>query len=299
LPSSWNRRVPEAVHVTAPASSANLGPGFDALAVALEFRNEVEVARKGDGPPVVHAVGEGEGEAPAGRDNLFVRAFEAAGGDSRGLDVWMKNRIPFARGLGSSAATIAAGLVAARAMGAADGPGDLLEVATALEGHPDNVAAALNGGLTLAWMSTEGPRAIGFGRPEVTFVVVIPDQRLSTEAARAALPEQVPHADAVHNAARMGLLVAALGSGDGGLLAEALDDRLHEPYRASLVPLLGAVREQLGGLPAYGATLSGAGPSVLVWCEPGSELQVARGLDRLPDCAARVAAVADHGATAR
>jgi homoserine kinase len=290
--------VPEAVHVTAPASSANLGPGFDALAVALELRNEVEVVRKGDGPPVVHAVGEGEGEAPTGADNLFVRAFEAAGGDSRGLDVWMRNRIPFARGLGSSAATIAAGLVAARAMGA-DGPGDLLAVATALEGHPDNVAAALNGGLTLAWASADGPRAIGFGTPQVTFVVVIPEQRLSTEAARAALPETVPHADAVHNAARMGLLVAALGSGDGGLLAEALDDRLHEPYRAPLVPLLGAVRERLGSLPAYGATLSGAGPSVLVWCEPGSELQVARALDRLPDCAARVATVAGHGATAR
>jgi homoserine kinase len=297
LRSSWNRRVPETVRLTTPASSANLGPGFDALAVALELRNELEVRRKGDGPPMVHAVGEGEGEAPSGRDNLFVRAFEAAGGDSSGLDVWMKNRIPFARGLGSSAATIAAGLVAARTMGA-QGPDDLLAVATELEGHPDNVAAALNGGLTLAWTSAEGPRAIGFGTPDVGFVVVIPPQRLSTEAARAALPDTVPHADAVHNAARMGLLVAALSAGDGSLLTEALDDRLHEPYRAPLVPLLAAVREQLGGLPAYGATLSGAGPSVLVWCEPGSELQVARVLDRLPDCEARVAAVAGHGVIA-
>ena len=290
--------MPESVRVTAPASSANLGPGFDALAVALELRNEVEVVRKGDGPPVVRAVGEGEGEAPSGRDNLFVRAFEAAGGDSRGLDIWMNNRIPFARGLGSSAATIAAGLAAARAMGA-EGADDLLGLATELEGHPDNVAAALNGGLTLAWTSAEGPRAIGFGAPEVGFVVVIAEQRLSTEAARAALPATVPHADAVHNAARMGLLVAALASGDGGLLSDALDDRLHEPYRAPLVPLLGAVREQLADLPTYGATLSGAGPSVLVWCEPGSELQVARTLDRLSECTARVAAVAEHGATAR
>ena len=133
----------------------------------------------------------------------------------------------------------------------------------------------------------------------MAFVVVIAEQRLSTEAARAALPATVPHADAVHNAARMGLLVAALAAGDGGLLTEALDDRLHEPYRAPLVPLLGAVREQLAELPAYGATLSGAGPSVLVWCEPGSELQVARTLDRLSECTARVAAVAEHGATAR
>jgi homoserine kinase len=286
--------VPETIRVTAPASSANLGPGFDALAVALELRNDIEVRRRGEGPAVVHAVGEGEGEAPSGPENLFVRAFEAAGGDSRGLDVWMKNRIPFARGLGSSAATIAAGLVAAQAMGAA-GPGDLLAVATELEGHPDNVAAALNGGLTLAWTSTEGPRAIGFGTPAVGFVVVVPQERLSTEAARAALPATVPHADAVHNAARMGLLVAALGAGDGSLLSEALDDRLHEPYRAPMVPLLAAVREQLAGLPAYGGTLSGAGPSVLVWCEPGSELQVARALDRLAGCEARVAAIADHG----
>src|SRR5262249_26246069 len=154
-----------------------------------------------------------------GRDNLFVRAFEAAGGDSTGLDVWMKNRIPFARGLGSSAATIAAGLVAARAMGV-QGSDDLLTLATQLEGHPDNVAAALNGGLTLAWMSAEGPRAIGFGTPNVAFVVVIASQRLSTEAARAALPDTVPHADAVHNAARMGMLVAAVGAGDGNLLRE-------------------------------------------------------------------------------
>ena len=289
--------MPESIRVSAPASSANLGPGFDALAVALELRNEVEVLRKGDGPPVVHAVGEGEGEAPTGRDNLFVRAFEAGGGDSTGLDIWMKNRVPFARGLGSSAATIAAGLVAARAMGA-DGPPDLLAVATELEGHPDNVAAALNGGLTLAWTSSEGPRAIGFGVPAVGFVVVVPEQRLSTEAARAALPATVPHADAVHNAARMGLLVAALGAGDESLLADALDDRLHEPYRAPLVPLLGEVRERIGGLPAYGATLSGAGPAVLVWCPPGSDLQVARALDGLSGCAARVAKVADHGAVA-
>ncbi|MFL6040911.1 MAG: homoserine kinase [Gaiellales bacterium] len=288
--------MPDRLVVTAPASSANLGPGFDCMAIALDLRNRVELRRQGDAQVVVESEGEGAGEAPGGPDNLFVRAFEAAGADSRGLTVRMTNRIPFARGLGSSAATIAAGLVAGRAWAGA-GEDDLLSLATALEGHPDNVAAALNGGVTLAWTTDGVPAAVGLGDPGFELVAVVPSQQLSTAAARAALPASVPHADAVHTAARAALLVAALGSGDGDLLAQALDDRLHEPYRAPLAPLLGAVRERLPALPgALGATLSGAGPAVLVWCRPEAGAGVADLLFGLDGAAALPLAVAESGA---
>jgi homoserine kinase len=212
--------MPDRLVVTAPASSANLGPGFDCMAIALDLRNRVELRRQGDAQVVVESEGEGAGEAPGGPDNLFVRAFEAAGADSRGLTVRMTNRIPFARGLGSSAATIAAGLVAGRAWAGA-GEEDLLSLATALEGHPDNVAAALNGGVTLAWSTDGVPAAVGLGDPGFELVAVVPSQQLSTAAARAALPASVPHADAVHTAARAALLVAALGYFFSGWLRTA------------------------------------------------------------------------------
>ncbi len=284
----------DALRVTAPASSANLGPGFDSMALALDIRNEVVIAPADGIAPQVEVTGEGADEAPSGRDNLFLRAFVAGGGDPAGLRFRMRNAIPFARGLGSSAATIVAGLAAADAW--REHPHrDLLGLAAELEGHPDNVAAALNGGLTLAWTSPEGPAAIGFGAPEADFVVVVPEARLSTAAARAALPDVVPHADAVHTATRAALLVAALGTGDSDLLRGALDDRLHEPYRAPLAPLLAEVREQLAATrSAYGVTLSGAGPSVLVWCEPGEGDAVAAALD-VRDAAVRPVAVAETG----
>jgi homoserine kinase len=284
----------DALRVTAPASSANLGPGFDCMALALDLRNEVVIEPADGVPPQVEVTGEGAEEAPAGRDNLFLRAFVAAGGDPAGLRFRMRNRVPFARGLGSSAATIVAGLAAADAW--SEHPRrDLLGLAAELEGHPDNVAAALNGGMTLAWTGPHGPSAIGFGAPEASFVVVVPEQRLSTAAARAALPAEVPHADAVYTATRAALLVAAVGASDPDLLRDALDDRLHEPYRAPMAPLLAAVRERLAGDGAvYGATLSGAGPSVLVWCEPEEAERVAGSID-LPGAAAWPIAVADHG----
>jgi len=164
--------VPDQLTVAAPASSANLGPGFDCLAVALELRNDVVLTARDDDRLVVTVEGEGANEASTGPDNLFLRAFAAAGGNPIGLDVHMLNTVPFARGLGSSAATIAAGLTAGAAWSGADGL-DLLAMATVLEGHPDNVAAALNGGLTLAWQGDGGPRAVGFEPPPVGFVAVI------------------------------------------------------------------------------------------------------------------------------
>jgi homoserine kinase len=287
--------VPESLRVSAPASSANLGPGFDCLALALELRNEVEI-RRGSGRPLVTISGEGAKQAPTGADNLFLRAFAHGGADATALEFTMLNRVPFARGLGSSAATIAAGLVAAQAWVGSEEI-DLLSLAAELEGHPDNVAAALNGGLTLAWSNQDGVSAIGFGEPDVAFVAMVPDERLSTREARAALPDSVPHSDAVHTAARAALLVAAIGSGDCELLRDALDDRLHEPYRASLVPLLGAVRSAVEGRDeVYGVTISGAGPSVLVWCEPESEQRVSDLLERLGGATPTVLAAAREGA---
>jgi homoserine kinase len=269
--------VPDRMHVSAPASAANLGPGFDCLAVALELRNEVTIG-PGDGDGVeVTVEGEGVRAASRGRDNLFVRAFSSAGADPSGLRFEMRNRIPFYRGLGSSAATISAGVVAGLAWAGRDT--DPLPGAVRLEGHPDNVAAALLGGLTLAWARDDGPSAVRLtAECPVEFVVAVPEDELPTKLAREALPEAIAHADAAYTTARAALLVAALESGRPALLADALDDRLHEPYRAPFVPLLGAVRDRLGGLPAYGATISGAGPSVLVWCERGAAAAVAGSL---------------------
>jgi homoserine kinase len=285
--------VPERMHVSAPASAANLGPGFDCLAVALELRNEVAI-RPGSGVGVeVTVEGEGRRSASRGRDNLFVRAFSAAGGDPSGLRFEMRNRIPFYRGLGSSAATISAGIAAGLAW--TGGDADPLPGAVRLEGHPDNVAAALLGGLTLAWTTDDGPTAVRLrGECPADFVVAVPDDELPTKLAREALPETIAHADAAYTTARAALLVAALESGRAELLADALDDRLHEPYRAPFVPLLDAIRGRLDGLPAYGATISGAGPSVLVWCERGAAAAVA---ESLTSVAPRVLplAVADAG----
>ena len=157
------------------------------------------------------AAGEGADGVPADAENLFVRAFASTGADARGLDIDMRNRIPFARGLGSSAATIAAGVAAGLAwQGSAADP---LPAAAALEGHPDNVAAVLLGGVTLAWTAPDGARALRLGACPVDFVAVVAPGELATERARAALPAQVGHADAVHTAARAALLVAALEHG--------------------------------------------------------------------------------------
>jgi homoserine kinase len=284
--------LPDRLTVTAPASSANLGPGYDCLAVALELRNEVVVSASGDG--TVSVAGEGAAGLPADASNLFVRAFAAAGADPSGLSFAMRNGIPLARGLGSSAATIAAGVAAGLAWAGREA--DPLPAAAAMEGHPDNVAAALLGGVTVAWTAGGEARALRLASCPVDFVCVVAADELETARARAALPEQVAHTDAAHTAGRAALLVAALEAGRGDAISDALDDRLHEPFRAPLVPLLAEVRGRICGLPAYGATLSGAGPSVLVWCEPGSGAEVAGRLDGLGARAVPLA-VADRGVT--
>ena len=239
------------VRVRAPASTANLGPGFDCAAVALDLWNELEVS---------------EGEGGVDPDHLGVRAFSLLAPPER----WrfeFTSRIPRERGLGSSASVIALGLVAACAVsGRAADPEELLRTGLELEGHADNLAAALAGGVCLTW---DGNVARVADAPPAVAVALVPDGTVSTVAARAALPERLSHEDAVFTTARAALLGAALASGSAELFGEALDDRLHEPYRAANAPLLESVRSNLppGGI---GATISGSGPSVIVWAAEDS-----------------------------
>ena len=242
--------------VRAPATSANLGPGFDCAAVALDLWNELEVT-DGEG---VEVAGEGAGELATDETNLAVRAYALLATTS-GKRFRLRNRIPLERGLGSSAAAIALGLAAARPDGDAE---ELLAAGLALESHADNLAAALAGGVTLTW---DGRIARVASTLPLEPVAVIPRERTSTEASRRSLPATIAHAEAAANAARAALLGAGAAAGDPTLFAAALDDRLHEPYRAS--EALDRIRADLPP-GARGATLSGSGPTVIAWADDGA-----------------------------
>jgi len=258
------------VRIRVPATSANLGPGFDALGLALGLWDDV-VARVTDTPGLsIDVAGMGAATVNRGSRHLVVRAMRAAfkelGGQPTGLELVCANHIPHGRGLGSSAAAIVAGIVAAREL-VAGGRSRLddaaaLRLASTLEGHPDNVAPCLLGGLTIAWTSGSGVHAVRAGlHPEIAPVAFVPGSSSSTKAARKLLPDEVPHADAVHSAGRAALLVHALAAAPDVLL-DATEDRLHQGYRGSAMPraaaLISELREQ--GVPAV---LSGAGPTVL------------------------------------
>ncbi len=298
------------VRVQVPATSANLGPGFDSFGLALAMYDELEVRVTPSGL-TVDVTGEGARRVRRDESNLVVRALRTTldrlGGQPSGLALRCTNLIPHGRGLGSSAAAIVAGVYAARSL-VHNGnelldDQALLELATAQEGHPDNVAACLNGGLTLAWTgaagtSTEpadnGVRAVRLEPAGMDVVAFVPSRRLSTEAARGLLPDVVPHADAAANAARAGLLVAALTGAahtptpqtgtdatrtrstasarrsdvDLALLLAATRDLLHQPYRASAMPASAVLVRDLraGGHPAV---ISGAGPTVVAFAQVG------------------------------
>ncbi|MGE5287540.1 MAG: homoserine kinase [Micromonosporaceae bacterium] len=273
----------DAATVRVPATSANLGPGFDALGLALTLYDEVEARVTGSGL-AIEVSGEGEETAGAGEDHLIVRAmraaFEAIGAQPPGLALRCTNRIPHSRGLGSSAAAIVAGVAAARALAAGDAaagpvadadaaPGGLPDdavyaLAARLEGHPDNVAACLAGGLTIAWSADGRPHLARLSPlSEIVPVTCVARDSLATDEARRALPRTVSHADAAANAGRSALLVAALTSGPAVLL-DATQDWLHQPYRASVMPATADLVSRLraAGIPAV---VSGAGPSVLAF----------------------------------
>jgi homoserine kinase len=275
------------VRVRVPATSANLGPGFDALGLALGLHDDV-VVRVADEGLYVDVAGEGADSVPRTRRHLVVRAlhagFEALGGQPRGLEVVCANRIPHGRGLGSSAAAIVAGLVASRALvlGGEEALDDeaVLDLAARLEGHPDNVAACLSGGLTLAWTEfskdaedAELPRTRVVRlpvSPQLRPVVFVPTTSSSTAKARRALPETVPHADATGNAGRAALLVHALGVRPD-LLFPATEDRLHQRYRAPGQPRSAGLVDALRG-DGVPAVISGAGPTVLAFAGPADDL---------------------------
>ncbi|HTU76966.1 MAG TPA: homoserine kinase [Trebonia sp.] len=266
-----------AVRVRVPATSANLGPGFDALGLALGLYDKVE-ARVVSGGLSLEVAGEGADEvAGSGEKHLVARAIRAAFDDlgteqPPGLALRCVNRIPHGRGLGSSAAAIVAGVLAARALaGASTAPAAALPLASALEGHPDNVAPCLHGGLTVAWLAEGAARAIRLQTlPGITPVAIIAPAPMSTEVARELLPGHVPHADAARNAGRSALLVAALTARPEALL-EATEDRLHQDYRAPAMPATLALVRRLRavGIPAV---VSGAGPSVLAFALSGTDL---------------------------
>ena len=256
------------MRVRVPASSANLGPGFDSFAIALPLLAEFEL-RPARGW-TVEADGEG---VPAGDDNLFVvgarGVAKAARASLAPQHVVQRSAIPIARGLGSSAAAIVGGAVAANALlGEPLDRRTLLRVASEVEGHADNVAAALYGALTVALPEQGGPVATRIAFPRTWRVCVfIPGTTLETEKARGILPAQVSRDDAVYNLAHAAALVAAVLRSDGALLALAMTDRLHQPARTSLVPALAEIIASAREAGAFGAALSGAGPSVLAICD--------------------------------
>ncbi|GAA3744825.1 homoserine kinase [Salinactinospora qingdaonensis] len=280
---------PLAVRVRTPATSANLGPGFDALGLALWLHDEVDVRVRDDERVVVSVEGEGADDVPADPSHLVVRAmraaYHAAGRPLPGVELHCRNAVPHGRGLGSSASAIVAGVTAASVLLGKGDPrsGDLdrdriFQVAAEVEGHPDNVAPCVYGGFTIAWSGERTWRAVPLAATaHLTPVVCVPSEQLSTEAARGLLPDTVSHGDAAFTAGRAALLVAAL-SGHPELLLAATEDRLHESYRAPAMPasaaLIHALREH-EGLPAV---VSGAGPSVLVLCHtdaaPGDPVQI-------------------------
>jgi homoserine kinase len=253
--------------VRVPATSANLGPGFDALGLALGLHNEVEAQPAAR----THVVIEGEAAArlPSGDKNVVVRgirlAYEAAGCAPERWAVRCVNRIPTARGLGSSAAAWVGGLAAGNALlGSPLDRAALLRLAARAEGHPDNVAAAVYGGLTVA--SGDGDAVVALTLPVppgLVWVALVPEVTSSTAEARAVLPHTVPRADAVFNVQRVALLLASLQAGRVDLLRAALDDRLHQPYRRRLFPWMPGVIDAARAAGAIGCVLSGAGPSIL------------------------------------
>jgi homoserine kinase len=263
------------VTVRVPATSANLGPGFDALGLALRLHNTLVIEPASS--PEIEIEGEGQKTLPRDPSHLAYRAAVAVAARAeetgaapavQAFRLRQRNAIPLARGLGSSAAAIVGGAVAANALlGHPLDDQALLDLATELEGHPDNVAPALLGGLVVCTRTGTGVRWMRLAPPSLKVVLAVPDYPVSTEEARRRLPARVPFPDAVFNVTRTALLVAALTGGRPDLLDEATQDRLHQPYREHLVPGLNEVFSAARRAGAYGVALSGSGPAVLAFGE--------------------------------
>lgn len=293
------------VSVRVPATSANLGPGFDTLGMALSFYDELVVEVVSGSDVVVEVIGEGAGEVATDEKNLVVKSlahtFKKFGQKLPGLKLTANNIIPHGRGMGSSGAAVVSGIVAAK--GLLEGivkisDQELLTLATELEGHPDNVAPALFGGLTIAWEDESGPHHKKlFVHRGVSPLELVPKHKMSTALARSLQPQSVPHDDAVFNVSRSALLIAALTQSPELLLA-ATEDRLHQDYRAAAMPetdqIVKLMREN-----SHAAVVSGAGPSVLVLAsDPAQRLEAAKlAAKHYPDWQALLLAVDFKGAT--
>lgn len=293
------------VSVRVPATSANLGPGFDTLGMALAFYDELEVEAVASNDVVVEVNGEGAGEVATDENNLVVKCikftFDRFGQKMPGLRLKAHNIIPHGRGMGSSGAAVVSGIMAAK--GLLEGiveitSTDLLDIATELEGHPDNVAPALFGSLNIAWEDESGPHTKKlFVHRGVSPLELVPSFKMSTATARSLQPESVPHEDAVFNVSRSALLVAALTQSPELLLA-ATEDKLHQDYRAEAMPetyaLVQLMREN-----GHAAVVSGAGPSVLVLAsDPAERLEAAKlAAEKYPQWRALLLAVDFKGAT--
>jgi homoserine kinase len=282
------------VQVRVPASTTNLGPGFDALGMALQLYNRIRL-RETDGPTRVEVLGEGAGNLETGAENLVYRAVERlcreVGSAAPSLEIHLENAIPVSRGLGSSSTAIVGGLVGANALlGEPVDRERLLGLAVEMEGHPDNVTPALLGGFQVTSLAEEGLVHLRIPPPEgLRAVVCIPEARVSTAEARRVLPQAYSRADAVFNVGRVSLLVAALLTGKTEALRAAMQDRLHQPYRAPLVPGFEAALQGALAAGAAGACLSGSGSTMLA-LTTGQEAAIGE---------AMVSAVREAGAEAR
>ena len=256
------------ISVRVPATSANLGPGYDAVGLALSLGARISLERAQH--PEIEVTGTGEDLIPRGPEHPAYRAArfvaEVIGEPDVHFRLVQENDIPPTRGLGGSAAALVGGAVAANELfGGQIAPPDLLNIVCELDGHPDNAAPALLGGLVIGTLTPTGVSAVRLEPKDLGAAVAVPDFAVSTTAARRALPEHVPHRDAVFNVGRSGLLLGALATGEYELLRVAMQDKLHQPYRAHLVPGLERVIEAALQNGAHGACLSGSGPTVLAF----------------------------------
>lgn len=267
------------LHISVPGTTANLGPGFDCLGMSLGLYNTLSMSRASEFDLEVE--GEGQQSLPRGEDNLVVRAIDrvlAEVGRSRPpIKLKLMNAIPLSRGMGSSSAATVAGLLAGNVLAGETFSRDwLLRLALEFEGHPDNVAPAFFGGLVVSWKTEKGePFYLSLGVPhDLAAVVCIPEAEVSTEAARRALPREVPMEDAVFNLSRLALLLGCFWKGRHDLLGAAGQDRLHQPYRAQLVPGMKEAMAAAQEHGAYSAMISGSGPTLLALTLPGTGRQI-------------------------
>ncbi|MBM7865469.1 homoserine kinase [Heliobacterium gestii] len=275
------------VRVIVPATTANLGPGFDSLGMALDLYNHVELTETGEGF-VVDVEGEGAATIPRNETNIVLRVarqvYSLSGRTPAGLKLKLINEIPVARGLGSSAAALVGGAVAANELcGNQLSDQEILEIVTGFEGHPDNVAPALFGGVVVSAMIAEGDRSEVVSRKipppyGMRAIVAIPDFPLATKKARNALPAQVPFKDAVFNVSRTSMVIMAFIHNDWDLLGKVMEDRLHQPYRETLIPGMGDVFAAAREAGALAAVLSGAGPTLIAFARENT-VEVAKAME--------------------